>query len=85
MITITNLFKSYNQKTVINIEQLTISKGEIFGLVGNNGAGKTTLFRLLLDLVKADKGEVKSGEWLISKIENWKANRRYNSYIKPRS
>ncbi len=28
------------------------------GLIGQNGAGKTTTFRLILDFLKADQGEV---------------------------
>ena len=51
MIQISNLKKVYNGVTVVNVPELTISKGETIGLVGNNGAGKTTLFRMILDLV----------------------------------
>jgi len=72
MITINNLIKSYNGKVAVNIPHLEIDKG-IIGLVGNNGAGKTTLFRLLLDLVKADRGEVVSNENAVSKNEDWKS------------
>jgi ABC-2 type transport system ATP-binding protein len=71
MITINNLVKAYNGKAAVNIPQLEIGKG-IIGLVGNNGAGKTTLFRLLLDLVKADRGEVLSNEKNVSENEDWK-------------
>lgn len=60
MITITNLAKAYNKKVVLNINDLNISQGEFFGLVGNNGAGKTTLLRLMLDLIKAERGVVVS-------------------------
>jgi ABC-type multidrug transport system, ATPase component len=73
MISIKNLGKAYNQRIVLNIGELTINKGEIFGLVGNNGAGKTTLFRLILDLIRADRGEVISGKLPVSKSEHWKA------------
>ncbi len=72
MITISNLVKAYNRKIAVDIPQLEIGYG-IIGLVGNNGAGKTTLFRLLLDLVKADKGEVLSNEKDVSKNEEWKS------------
>lgn len=72
MITINNLGKVYKQKIVLNINELTIKDGEIFGLVGNNGAGKTTLFRLILDLIKADKGHVKSINNIVSESEDWK-------------
>ena len=46
MISVSNLSKSYNGVTVLNIENLDIPAGESFGLVGNNGAGKTTFFSL---------------------------------------
>lgn len=72
MIKVTNLIKTYNRKTVLNISDLTINNGEIFGLVGNNGAGKTTLLRLLLDLIRAEKGEVRSGDHIVAKSEEWK-------------
>ena len=72
MITISNLVKVYNKSIVLNINDLTIKQGELFGLVGNNGAGKTTLLRLILDLIKADKGTVQSSDYVVSKSENWK-------------
>ena len=52
------LSKSFGEKVAVDIPQLEIGDGEIIGLVGNNGAGKTTLFRLMLDLLRADSGEV---------------------------
>ena len=58
MITISNLKKKFGETVACDIPQLTINDGEIIGLVGNNGAGKTTLFRMLLDLLKPDKGTV---------------------------
>jgi len=72
MITVHNLSKSYNANTVVYIPSLEIKEGEIVGLVGNNGAGKTTFFRLLLDLVRADKGEVLSGNKNVAANEDWK-------------
>lgn len=57
-IQLNNLKKSFGTKTAVDISDFTVNDGEIIGLVGNNGAGKTTLFRLMLDLLKADEGEV---------------------------
>lgn len=37
---------------------LNINQGEVFGFLGPNGAGKTTTFKLLLQLMKADKGDI---------------------------
>ena len=72
MISIENLTKKYENKEVLNIDQLNIKKGERFGLVGNNGAGKTTLFNLILDLVKPNTGQVLNNNVLVHKSEDWK-------------
>jgi ABC-2 type transport system ATP-binding protein len=72
MIQINDLKKSYSGTTVLNIPTFSIEKGVNFGLVGNNGAGKTTLFRLLLDLIRADQGEVNINGENVAKSEDWK-------------
>lgn len=72
MITVNNALKAYNGTTVVNIPQLYIGPGEMIGLVGNNGAGKTTFFRLLLDLVRIDQGEILSQEKNVAHTEDWK-------------
>ncbi|MEK9516658.1 MAG: ABC transporter ATP-binding protein [Flavobacteriaceae bacterium] len=72
MISIENLTKTYENKEVLNIDQLSIKKGERFGLVGNNGAGKTTLFNLILDLVKPNTGQVLNNNVPVHQSEDWK-------------
>ena len=72
MIQIQNLKKIYNGITVVNIPQLTIKQGETVGLVGNNGAGKTTLFRMMLDLIRPEKGEVLSKDQNVAQSDSWK-------------
>jgi ABC-2 type transport system ATP-binding protein len=52
---------------------LPIYPGEVIGLVGNNGAGKTTLFRLLLDLIRRNEGEILSKGNSITQSEDWKS------------
>ena len=71
MITIHNLQKNFGTQTAVDIENYTINQGEMVGLVGNNGAGKTTLFRLMLDLLKADTGEVIINDIHVSQCEDW--------------
>lgn len=71
-ITVKNLKKSFGEKVAVNIDEFTIHQGDILGLVGNNGAGKTTLFRMILDLLNADEGEVNIGEFNPAKTEDWK-------------
>lgn len=68
-----NLKKIYNSITVLDIPSLEIPEGQSFGLVGNNGAGKTTFFRLILDLIRADKGEVQLMGKNVAGSEHWKA------------
>ncbi|MCH2214975.1 MAG: ABC transporter ATP-binding protein [Flavobacteriales bacterium] len=72
MIKAENLRKAYEGNVVLHVEDLTINKGEIVGLVGNNGAGKTTFFSMILDLIKADSGHVLSKDADVSKTEDWK-------------
>jgi ABC-2 type transport system ATP-binding protein len=72
MIQIKDLKKVYSGVIVVNIPQLEIRKGESIGLVGNNGAGKTTLFRMILDLIRPEAGEVISKDEPVAGHENWK-------------
>ncbi len=53
------LYKMYARATkpAVDDVSLSISKGEIFGLLGHNGAGKTTLVMMLTTLTKPTKGE----------------------------
>ena len=73
MITITNLKKAFGKTVACDIESFTVNNGDILGLVGNNGAGKTTLFRMLLDLLKPDEGEVALDGINPAASEEWKA------------
>lgn len=72
MIEVKNLVKKYSGVVVLDIPDLTVIKGESFGLVGNNGAGKTTLFSLILDLRRATKGSVRIKNHDVAKTEDWK-------------
>jgi ABC-2 type transport system ATP-binding protein len=72
MIHISQLQKKYGQETVLDINNLTIPKGECFGLVGNNGAGKTTLFRLILDLIRPSNGLVSINGRNVHETDEWK-------------
>ena len=73
MITISNLKKAFGETIASDIPSFNINDGDILGLVGNNGAGKTTLFRMLLDLLKPDEGEVSLDGIDPSQSEAWKS------------
>ncbi|MDR3219433.1 MAG: ABC transporter ATP-binding protein [Dysgonamonadaceae bacterium] len=70
---VNNLSKSFDKKIVVNIPFLAANKGDILGIVGNNGAGKTTLFRLLIDLLRTDSGNVTIFNKDVSESEEWKS------------
>ena len=72
MIEINQLQKNFGEKKAVDIEKYSIYQGDMLGLVGNNGAGKTTLFRLILDLLQADLGNVTINDIDVSKNEDWK-------------
>jgi ABC-2 type transport system ATP-binding protein len=56
----------------LDIPELEIKPGDIFGLVGNNGAGKTTFLRLCLDLIRASQGRVLSNGKDVAAGGDWK-------------
>lgn len=53
-----SLVKRFGELVAVDGIDFTIEKGSILGLIGQNGAGKTTTFRLILDLLGPDEGEV---------------------------
>jgi ABC-2 type transport system ATP-binding protein len=73
MIRVSNIVKAYGGIAVVDIPALEVGQGEMIGLVGNNGAGKTTFFRLLLDLIRANNGEIFLKEKNITVSEDWKS------------
>lgn len=57
-IEIRDVAKSYGDHAVLKGIDLTIERGEVFGLLGRNGAGKTTLVECMQGLRGFDQGEI---------------------------
>ncbi len=53
-----NLKKVYNDKIVLDIDNLNFQEGKIYAIVGPNGSGKTTLLNILNLLDKPDEGQL---------------------------
>src|SRR5690554_7811423 len=52
------LSKQFGPTVALSNLNLTVNRGEVFGLIGPNGAGKTTAMRLLLDLIRPTSGSL---------------------------
>lgn len=72
------------QKRIDNFElgpiDFAIEPGTITALVGNNGSGKSTLLKMMMNLVKQDKGEIKVFSKFVNESdESWKQNIAYQA------
>lgn len=50
--------KSFDGRTVVDVDELILGNSAIEGLIGPNGAGKTTLMRLVMHSTTLDRGKV---------------------------
>ena len=51
-----NITKNYGKIRALNEVSFEVPSGSVFGILGPNGSGKTTLLSIILDVLKADKG-----------------------------
>lgn len=58
MIQVQNIIKDFGATRALNGLSFTAKDGVAFGLLGRNGAGKTTCIRIIMDVFKADTGQV---------------------------
>lgn len=58
-------------KAVSNFN-LTINKGELYGLIGPNGAGKTTVFNLITGVYTPTEGEIRLNDEVINGLKTYK-------------
>jgi len=57
VLTAINLTKKFKELTAVNSLNLSINKGEIFGLLGPDGAGKSTIMRMLSTAMLPTSGQ----------------------------
>jgi len=77
---IQNLYKTFHSEDqtidVLRGINLSIEKGDIFGIVGFSGAGKSTLIRCLNRLEEPDSGSIKLGDVEITTLPKKELNLR---------
>lgn len=62
MVRLEGVKKIYDGKTVLNVDELQINKGELCGIIGPNGAGKSTMLNLIAGLAYQTEGHIYYGD-----------------------
>ena len=65
---IRNVSLTINGKSIVNDVSITVSPGEIVGLMGPNGAGKTSTFNIAVGNLKPDKGDILMNDKFITNL-----------------
>lgn len=71
IIDIQGLSYRYEREYVLENINLSIEKGSFLGIVGPNGSGKSTLLKLILGLLKKQKGKIKLFGEDINRFKKW--------------
>ena len=53
-----NITKTFGEKEILKGISFSVESGKALGLLGRNGAGKTTTIRILMDVFRANSGEL---------------------------
>ena len=71
MLEVKDLTKFFGIKKVVDNVSFSVENGKILGVLGKNGAGKSTTFRMILNILEPDEGEVLyNGEKIDSKVSD---------------
>jgi len=66
-----NLNFSYTNPSILKDISFDIHQGEYVAIIGDNGSGKSTLLKLLLNIEKADSGNILLFDEPIGKFQSW--------------
>jgi ABC-2 type transport system ATP-binding protein len=58
-IEVEQIAKSYGNFQAVKGVSFDVKRGEIFALLGPNGAGKSTTIRMILDIIRPDRGTIR--------------------------
>ncbi len=79
MIDIKDIHKQYGETVALRKINLSINKGELFGLIGPDGAGKSTLMRILMSLYLPDGGTATMSGFDV--VRDYKKIRQITGYM----
>ena len=75
-----NVYKSFDDKVILENISFRINRGKIIGLLGKNGMGKTTIIKLLNGLLTPTSGEI-----LINNLSPGVESKKIIAYLPERS
>ena len=59
LLKVSHLEKNFGSFKAVDDISFEVKKGDIYGFLGPNGAGKSTTLRMILGLIKPEKGEIR--------------------------
>ncbi|MFP5355018.1 MAG: ABC transporter ATP-binding protein [Gemmatimonadota bacterium] len=77
MVRARGLYKSYGRLQVLQGLDLDVEPGQVTAVIGPNASGKTTFNKILLGLVRADRGEVRIDGHLLDGSSTYRAHIGY--------
>jgi Cu-processing system ATP-binding protein len=77
MIDVRDVAKRFGHLTVFDHLTLEVRAGRVTALVGPNGSGKTTLMKMVLGLVRPDRGHVRVGGCVVNGSASYRARIGY--------
>lgn len=67
LISLKNVYKSYDDNTILKNINMSVDKGEVIVILGPSGCGKSTLLRCINGLEKINSGNITMGEYSLNK------------------
>lgn len=68
MIQVIDVYRSFGRQQVLAGVNLQVQKGEILAIVGRSGSGKTVMLKLLIGLMRPDRGKILVEDTDISRL-----------------
>ena len=75
MIRVIDVHQSFDSQQVLRGINLRVPKGEILAIIGRSGSGKTVLLRLIIGLVRPNRGQILIEETDITQLSGRRLDR----------